>query len=219
MQNYRLGAGISFCVGVLGYAAGFTTSSLLNNTTKKNMKKEEPLSDYHSVLNLTPHCINLYDSTKKFLFGIKAEQKDMQLRLVNTEESIENKHTSQIVSYNYEFDFTKPRDEYSLQHVVLQNNGEGEFVLGSPIPVRKPIVYNKVEGIEQLREFIKKNDSYTSIIVSMMVADYMLSHKEEFSDLKLNVLVPDSDPKSSVRDGSGMILGVKGFIDYGSLTK
>ena len=59
----------------------------------------------------------------------------------------------------------------------------------------------------------------TLMILQWKLYIFMMKHKNDYSDLDVRILVPDSDPKNSVRDDKGMILGVKGLIDYGRLTK
>jgi len=216
--------------GLIGYAAGFLTFGLVKSyfMNKSSTKKSEPLKSgvlanvEHSVLNLTPHSINLYDDASNLLFGIKPDEKKMQLRLVSSQ-VVENEQGCMygVLSYNYDFDFTKQLETFMKDRNVYSNNiGSGDFVYGK-IPMRSPVVYDKVEGIDQLREYLKMDYSgtYSSIVVSMMVAEYLISHKEEFSDLKVHVLVPDSDPKNVVRDTKGAMIGVKGFVSYGKLTE
>lgn len=214
----------AFGAGIVGCAIGSTSYYLASKYAKKCDKEYSlPQNSFeYSVLNLTPHSVKLYDDSKNLLFGFKAEDKDMQLRLVMTGASTKSEMFL-FGSFNYEFDHSKQNESYlqdrQISEISSWNDGQGDFVRGF-LPVKAPVVYDKIEGIEKLREHLKKyRGMYNSIIVSMMVAEFMTEHKEDFADLNLRVLVPDSDPKNSVRDDKGMILGVKGFIDYGRLTK
>lgn len=208
--------------GIVGCAIGSTAYYLASKYAKKCSKEHSlPQNSFHyTVLNLTPHTVKLYDDSKNFLFGFKAEDKDMQLRLVMTNKTSEKSNMFSFGSFNYEYDFTKQEESYLRDRKISSwNDGQGDFVNGF-LPVKSPVIYDKIEGIEQLREYLKKyRGIYNSVIVSMMVAEFMIRHKEDYTDLNVRILVPDSDPKNSVRDDKGMILGVKGFIDFGRLEK
>ena len=196
----------------------------MRKTAKKciNPKENTILSSY-SVLNLTPHTINLYDNSKNLLFGIKTESKEMQLRLVTNQEANKNTTTSKIVTNNVDFDFTKKDELFMKNQLILLNNVDRDHIdyIYCSIPVQNPVVYDKVEGIENLRKYLslESGEDYDTIIVSAMVAEFMINHKEDFADMNINVLVSNPDPKNIVRDEKGIILGVEGFINYGRLAK
>jgi hypothetical protein len=209
-----------FGAGIAGCVIGSSVSFFVNRYTKKDGKEyslpEKSFS--YCVLNLTPHTVKLYDDSENLLFGFKPEDKDMQLRLVMSNKTSEKSDMFSFGTFNYEYHFSKKNESYlEDRKIMLWNDGLGKFVTGF-LPVKAPVVYDKIEGIEKLREHLKKYRD-NSIIVSMMVAEFMMEHKNDYSDLDVRILVPDPDPKNSVHDDKGMILGVKGFIDYGKLTK
>ena len=212
-----------FGTGFISCISGVVAYNLMSKSSKKCIKaKENTILSSYSVLNLTPHTVNLYDNFKNLLFGIKTESKEMQLRLVTNQEVPNNMTTSKIVTNNFDFDFTK-KDEYFMKDQLVLHNvdrDQNDYIYGS-IPVQSPVIYDKVEGIDNLRNYLssESGEDYDTIIVSAMVAEFMINHKEDFADMNINVLVPNSDPKNVVRDDKGVILGVTGFIDYGRLTK
>jgi len=85
------------------------------------------------------------------------------------------------------------------------------------IQIVKPVVYDDIEGIEELSKQYDNDKRYNSILVSQMVAEFMMNNKHKYSDLDYWVLVPNTDPKYVVRDAKGAIVGVRSLINYGKL--
>jgi hypothetical protein len=213
MKYLFLGVASVSVIGALSYL--YTKKS---NQKQVKQETEKKSTQSYSALNLTPHSINFYDGKKNLLFGIKPE-KDIQLRLSCSKQADKVTDTEYIKvgSPHYDFD---PKNNEKLKgteyEVTVGENGK--FVSGN-IPVRNPVIYDTVDGIEKLREKLRgeKDCSYNSIIVSAMVAEFLSAHKQDYADLRVKVLVPDNDPKNAVRDEKGVIIGVKGLVEYGSL--
>lgn len=221
MMNYYVLGSIS-CIGLSSIYLMNRYSNFTNNTKSvKTPSIEKPRNMPYWPLNLTPHSINIYDDSDNFLFGIKPEDAKMQLRISSSKSSDKEK-LYEFQTSNFEWDgkncdescFTK-RNIHSLynHHVDLQ-------ILYGTIPVKERVVYDTLDGIDELRTVLKDTDRPNAIIVSTMVAEFMMENMEKYNDLEIDVLVPNSDPKSSVRDKkTGSILGVRSLINYGKLTK
>ena len=210
-----------YITGCIGFA-GLSSLYLLNKyvKTKPTVPVLKQESNRYAVVNLTPHSINLYDESNNLLFKIKAEKPDRQLRISSSQQP-DTDEMYTIISSEYEYDresldkdFMKDRKIWTYYHDTDCTN----YISGL-IPVKKPVKYDTLDGAVELRNHLKYYHGPYAIIVSMMVAEFMINHKKEFMDLNVKILVPNSDPKNSVRDSNGMIIGVKGFIDYGELSK
>jgi hypothetical protein len=190
----------------ISFLAGYFYNK--NSNKKEIIKRSYELNDL-AVLNLTPNNINLYDSEKKLLVSLKPEDPKIQLRLTSDENS--DSTLCRIFSNNYENINRHPH--------VLESYDDwlGGHYISTSIPIKKPIEYKKIDGIDELRNLMKKNYSGYSIIVSSMVADYLIKNKSDYKNLCNHVLVPDTNPQNVVRNDKRTILGVTGLIDYGPL--
>ena len=218
----KLAFGFSIPVAVGLYYFGNKKNIKSKEFCKTDISKENielTIPEYCSVLNLTPDAVILFDSNNNKLFSIKPASKEFQLRLVSTEEKSNKEKLCTLVSYDYDYEFHERSKISDINGIRTWNYGDGDQI-ETKFPLTLPTVYNKVEGVDQLREERKQffgHYPYGSIIVSTIVAEYLMNHKEEFNDLNMNVLVPDTDPSKVVKDEKGAILGVKGFIYYGQL--
>ena len=198
---------------------------LVNKYMKKTVVNTKPVTTTptsYGPLNLTPHPINLYDESNNLLISIKPVKSTMQLRISAKSEKVETDEMCQFVVEG-EYDRTKIDEEYMKKRNVwtcYESVVDAE-ITHLLIPVKSPVKYDTVDGIDELRNYMNPRRGgfifYDTIIVSTMVAEFLMANKDKFSDLNVHVLVPNSDPKNSVRNESGMIIGVKSFIDYGKL--
>lgn len=95
--------------------------------------------------------------------------------------------------------------QYKNKQVQL---GETQFC----VPIRYISEYTKLSGVE---EDLSEND----IIVSSLVAEFLMKNRGKYKWFCKRVLVPDTDPKSVIRDEDGKIIGIRAFIQYGRLDR
>jgi hypothetical protein len=210
MSNLLLiASGISLTGFSFSLLAKYFFYKKINLYNKKETTAKNDNMNNTGVLNLTPHNINLYDSEKKLLVSLKPEDPKFQLRLTNDEKPVSD--FIRIFSNNYDNKITHPD--------VGENYDDwlnGNYV-SVKIPIKKPIEYTKIDGINELKNLTSNNYYGYSIIVSSMVAEFLIKNKSNYKYLCNHVLVPDTNPQNVIRDDKGIILGVTGFIDYGTL--
>jgi hypothetical protein len=218
---------IGITIGVISGVTGGSLAYMYYKETKVSKPVEIPKTKWVSVLNLTSQTVNIYDDNNNYLFGITPHDKSMQLSLVSTtdSESTEKKNPDQVFlrSYEFEFDDEKIKQRKSnCKGASTWNYGDGEIV-ECFVNTRTRTFNDKVLGFEQLEKKMKVDgwaNVINSILVDKAVAEHLIAHnkkKDTKRDLNLNIYVPDTDPKSIIRDEKGEIIGVKGVVNYGTI--
>lgn len=206
----------SFIGAIIG-GLGFYCYNKYNDKYKKTNNSINTNSSYaYIILNLTPDTINLYDSNNNLLYGIEPEEPEYQLRLCGDEHNTSSNSIT-IVSKNYKL-YTDIEFEYMKQQQIdiFSNNFHDDVDnhISSLFPINTLNKYTHIEGIDELR-----TRNYYSIIVSKIIGEYLIKHSDKYKGLCHHVLVPNTEPNSIVCDTYGQILGIRSFIDYGSLSE
>jgi hypothetical protein len=187
-------------LGCIGYHC--IKSKKSENTNKIISIDELPLSLMY-IKNLTPHKLSFYEEEDKHICDIEPVDKADQLRLSSNKS---NKSITHIFHTNdcSVYDEDKCSKYYNLEL-------DDDYINGK-IQISDKVEYDTITGLNDTK-YIGE-----TIVVSSMVAEYLMKNKEKYWGLCKFVMVPDTNPKNVVRNREGQIIGVKGLIYYGNLS-
>lgn len=220
MKSLLLGFAAVPVVGAVSYYLMKKPSKTPDTTSTKKPYLEN-IFEFYNTINLTPHAINIYDINYNLIHGIKPADKSMQLRLVSSKAAPPEKKFL-ISSLNNEVDETNMHKQYqkgdreSVPVYVKEDEIKKRSIIHGVTPVKSPVTYDGIEGLENLRDKVKCSN-FNAIIVSPMVAEFMTEHAKDYSDLHLDVFAPDTEKSAEVRDTEGVLKGITGVVHYGKL--
>ena len=147
-----------------------------------------------SVANLTPHPVSMFDKEGVLLYELPVD--GTQLRLVASMASASSK----------------------WEISAVKDAGSDGVDPGLVAEVRNAPEYDDVIGLTEFTEKFGDAAPRISIIVSDMVARFMVTHASRFRGRCRFVLAPDTNPGRGVRGKDGVIIGTKGFLYYGDMS-
>ena len=207
----KFGTGVA-SLGILGYGVHKYFNSNKSSSTelsKISLKRSQELNKWgFHIVNLTPHTLSLFNKDNKHMTDILPEAKEYQLRLVNEKDEATNLPKVSILSNSYN---VINRDLCNAEYYDDWLGGDYVRVFTN---VREPTSYNKIEGVDNFPKHWNTRD----IVTSTMVAEYIMKNRKKYANICRYVLTPDTDPRNVVRDETGKIKGVKGFVYYGNLS-
>lgn len=118
--------------------------------------------------------------------------------------------TSEVISHEFTAnDYTIHDEDSCCTH--YDDWLGGDYMVGN-IQISNKIEYDTISGLDD-----NKLDGCT-IVVSAIVAEYLMKNKDKYWNLCNYVMVPDTNPRNVVRNDEGQIIGVKGLIYYSNLS-
>jgi hypothetical protein len=173
---------------------------------------EEPLPAGGNIVNLTPHAVGLYSVDKQLMFSIPPAFTPLRLKTATASGLALEGPSVEIASRYFEDCSTSTR---AIVREDAELTGMWETYATCPLLVRRPVSYEGIEGLEQFKN--SSAHGRLDILVSTMVAEFLMQRRDEYIGLCSRVFVPDTDPSAVVRGTDGAIVGTRRLVYYGSL--